>query len=98
MTPLDPELKRLMCWARQAPEPTAYPLPPGFAATAAARYRATRPVTQFAMWQRAVWGSAWAAAALIVLELVFVTAQQMRTESSYDATPAYQLVTTDLVP
>jgi len=98
MSRLSPDLQRLITWSRCAPQspPSAAPL--GFAARVASRWCSPSPVNLFGIWQRAIWGSAWAAAAVIVTGLALLAAQKMETNSTYDVSPAFQVVSTDLVP
>jgi hypothetical protein len=98
MTPLNPELKRLMRWAQQAPLPPTPAVPLGFSSRAIARSGSISALNSFALWQKAIWCSAWAAAAVILFGTVLLTAQKLRTSSPYDFSPAYQVVALELVP
>ncbi len=73
-------------------------MPSGFAARTLARWNGAPSVNMFAIWQKAIWGSAWAATAVILLGLVVLTAQRLRPQTPYDFSPAYQVVATDFVP
>lgn len=98
MMPLKPELNRLMQWARQAPEPIPGPMPPGFADQVLRRWKQPATEGEFVVWQQAICRAAWAAAALILFELVLLSAQQLRPAPSYDVTPAFQVVSSEFVP
>ena len=98
MSRLSPELRRLIHWARQAPEAKQATIPPWFAARVATQWCAAGPMGPFGAWQRAIWGSAWAAAVVIVLGLAVITAQKLQTNSTYDVSPAYQVVSSELIP
>ena len=98
MNHLNPELKRLMRWAKQASPvpPTAMPL--GFSQKVN-RAWAEGPVGDaLGMWQRAIARSAWAGAAIILLALAIFMTQWLTASSSYDFGPAYQVVSTDFIP
>jgi hypothetical protein len=98
MNPLDSELKTLIKWARKAPLLPPPPMPLGFAARIAARQDRTPPIDMLAIWQKAIWGSAGAAIIVIVLGLVVLSAEKLRTKSAYDFSPAYQVVATTIIP
>lgn len=98
MNRLTPELHRLITWAKAAPQPEPPPAPAGFAARVSARWCRRAAPDLFLTWQRAVWASAWAAAAIIGLGLVLLSSQRLGSNSGYDLSPAYQVVSTELVP
>jgi hypothetical protein len=98
MNRLDPELKKLMRWARQAPEPTPAPMPFRFSSRVAECWNSIQPVSEFLVWQKAIWGSAWAAMAVILLGMTMLGFQKLRTSSPYDFSPAYQAVSLKFVP
>lgn len=97
MSEMDPELKRLLRWARQAPAlpPAQYPW--GFADRVVQR-RASWVQDNLGMWQRVVLGSVWPAAAVLLLGLGILALQHYHSNSSYDLSPAYQVVSLDLIP
>ncbi len=98
MNRLTPELRKLISWARNAPE-TALPVsPPGFSYRVAARWCSPGIPERFLHWQKAIWASGWAAAALIGFGLVLLSSQRMATDSAYDFSPAYQVIDMKLVP
>jgi hypothetical protein len=84
--------------AKPLPEVPQVLIPMGFATRVATRWCSTSPLNLFGVWQKAIWGSAWAAAAVIVLGLALITAQRLQANSTYDVSPAYQVVSTELVP
>lgn len=98
MSELNPELKRLMRCARQAPGPEPGPAPPVFCARVLARLGHDEHSSEPEFWQRAVWGSAWAAAALIVAELALLSIQQVRPSSFYHLPAPYQIVSAEFIP
>lgn len=98
MNRLPPELSRLLAWAQQAPKIAPPPVPPGFAARVARNWNRANVPDLVLIWQRAIWASAWAAAAVIGLGLVLLNSQKLGTNSPYDFSPAYQVVSTELVP
>jgi hypothetical protein len=87
-----------MRWARHAPEALPPAIPSGFSARVTARWGKVPSINNFALWQKAIWGSAWAAAVVILLGIVLLTAQRLRTNSVYGFSPAYQVVSMELVP
>jgi hypothetical protein len=98
MNDLNPELKKLLRWARQAPEQAPPNLPMGFSSRVVTHWTSMSLRAEFGFWQKAVWGSAFAAAALILIGLALLTVEQLRPASFYDVTPAYQVVSTEFVP
>jgi len=100
MNQLDPQLKRLLNWARQAPQVQLAPKPEGFAQQVVARSRLenTVPSSVLALWQNAIRGSAWAAAVIILVALLVLTLEKLRSNSPYDFSPAYQAVITEFIP
>ena len=101
MNRLPPELQRLITWAKAAPAaPELEPPParPGFATRVSARWCQLGESDLLLTWQRAVWASAWAAAAIIGVGLVLLSSQRLGSNSGYDLSPAYQVVSTELVP
>lgn len=98
MNDLRPDLKRLMRWARQAPEQAPAAAPRGFSARVIANWHGNPVQPDFALWQTVIWRSAWAAAAVIILGLALLTGQQLRPASFYDVAPACQVVSAELVP
>jgi len=98
MNRLTPELQRLITWAKAAPDAAPPQAPAGFASRVSARWFNAPPADPFMIWQKAIWASAWAAAAIIGLGLVLLNSQRTDTNSAYDVSPAYQVVSTELVP
>src|SRR5579872_5655845 len=98
MNDLHPELKRLMRLARQTPPQAPPAAPLGFSTRVVALWHGTSTRAEFGLLQKFIWGSACAATAAILLGLAFLTARQLRPASFYELTPAYQVVSTQLVP
>jgi hypothetical protein len=73
-------------------------MPRGFSGRTVARWSDVPSINMFAIWQKAIWGSAWAAAAVILSGLVVITAEHLRAQSPYDFSPAVQAVAADFVP
>jgi hypothetical protein len=98
MNRIAPELKRLFRWARSAPPPLAAQAPLGFSHRVVGLWLQAGPPEAFWLWQTAVIKSAWAAAAIILVGLALLTAKQAGQKSAYDFTPAYEVVSTQVVP
>jgi hypothetical protein len=98
MNQLSPELKKLLSWAKQAPREGPNDAPAGFATRVVAHWNSSPAFSLLGVWQKAIWRSAWAAAAVIILGLALITAQKRQASSGYDLSPAYQLVSTELIP
>jgi hypothetical protein len=97
MNHIPPELKRLMRWAHQAPaSPTE--LPYGFSQRVVHLWRTERPFDSLWIWQRAIWKSGWAAALVILFGLAVLALQKGNNRSPYDVSPAFEVVSTELVP
>ena len=93
MSQLDPELKRLFCWSRQVPRIESAAVPPaGFADTLVRAWCRGSAAAAPLLWERTIWQSAWAAAVLLVAGLALLAAEQLRTGSTYELSPPYQLV------
>lgn len=98
MNRLSPELKRIMQWARQAqPHPLTGP-PFGLSQRVVQAWLGAEATDPLTIWQQAVWKSAWPAAAVILIGLALLTAQRLSSRSPYDVSPAYEVVSTELVP
>jgi hypothetical protein len=98
MNRTDPELKRLFGWARSAPPPLTAQAPLGFSQRVVRLWLQAGPPEVFWLWQKAIVKSAWAAAAIILAGLALLTAQRAGRASAYDFTPAYEVVSTQIVP
>lgn len=97
MNPLSPELRRLIARAKTAPPWPVPPVPAGFAARVLAGCDNPGAADLLQTWSRAVWASAWAAVGIIGLGLVLLRSERQM-HSAYDLSPAYQVVSTELVP
>ena len=99
MNALKPELRRLMRWAGKAPpSPNTIPMPLGFSRRVVHSWMSKEAPDPFWIWQRVIGTSAWAAVVVILVGLALVTFQKFSTGSPYDVTPAFEVVSTDLVP
>jgi hypothetical protein len=98
MNHLTPELKRLMRWAREAPQGPQADAPLGFSAHVVAQWNEEPSVSMFTVWQKAIWGSAWAATVVILLGVALLTTERIRSDSPYGFSSAYQMVATEFVP
>lgn len=98
MNRLRPELRTLMKWAREAPAVPPAAIPTGFPARVAAHWGGYSSPNMFAIWQKAIWGCAGAAAAVIFLGLLALKADKFPSKTPYDFSPAYQVVDMDFVP
>ncbi len=98
MNRIAPELKRLFGWARSAPPALPAQAPLGFSHRVVRLWLQAGPPEAFWLWQTAVVKSAWAAAAIILAGLALLTAQRAGQKSAYDFTPAYEVVSTQVVP
>jgi len=98
MNEMDPELKRLLRLSRQAPALPPEQCPWGFADRVVQRWCAFRVQDNLGIWQRVVLGSVWPAAAVLLLGLGILALQYYHANSSYDLSPAYKVVSVDLIP
>jgi len=98
MNRLNPELKRIMRWAQQAQPPPRTGAPFGFSQRVVRAWLSAEATDPLTIWQRAVWKSAWPAAGVILIGLALLTAQRLSSHSPYDVSPAYEVVSTELVP
>ena len=98
MNQLNSELKRLLRWSRQAGSIPPAPAPFGFSQQVVRRWGRSPANDSFIMWQRAISGLVWPAAVVVLLGMTILMIQRFATNSSYDLSPAYQLVSMELVP
>ena|SRR2546425_9703907 len=97
MNRLDPDLKRLMRWARQAP-PRAEQAPFGFASRVVANSGAQPALPAILTLQRWVGLSAWFSAAVILCGGIFFASQIRDSASVFNFAPAYQFVARSIAP
>jgi hypothetical protein len=98
MNSLDPELRRLIRWARQAPEPPPEPPPLGFVARVAARAAGELAPPQPAWWLRLQDLALWSSLAIVVLGLTLATRQVRAPATAYDLAPAFQFAAHTIAP
>jgi len=98
MNQLNPELKRLLRWAREAPALPPAEIPLGFSQRVAARRSEFSDRGLMGMWQRAIVGSVWPATAVILLGLALLIVQRFTSNSLYGLSQAYTVVSVELVP
>ena len=96
---MDPQLKRLLKWARAVPAQTPQEAPWGFSHRVVQNWLESEPYEAFGMWQSAVVKSAWVSAAIILAGLALLTVQRVEEKSGYNLpTASYELVSTRMVP
>lgn len=98
MNQLNPELKRLLRWARETPALPPAEIPLGFSQRVATQWGRRVDRDSLGMWHRAILRSIWPATAVIVLGLAILIAQRFTSNSSYGLSEAYQVVSVELVP
>jgi hypothetical protein len=95
---LDPGLKRLLRWARQAPRADFPEAPFGFSTRLVARWKPGRTNIFGAGCPWAVSLSAWISTAIILGGLGFYLQQRHRAETAYDFPSAYLVAAQSIVP
>jgi len=98
MNRLNPELKRLLRWAREAPALPPAEMPLGFSQRVATKWDRLVDRDSLGMWQRAILGSVWPATAVILLGLTILIVQRFTSNSFYGLSQAYPVVSLELVP
>jgi hypothetical protein len=98
MNRLSSDLKGLMRWARRAPAPLPPPASFPFSQRVARAWTSQALPDPLTLWQNAVWRSALAATAVILLGLALLAVQHSTPASPYDFSPAYEIVSSDLIP
>ncbi|HSH14638.1 MAG TPA: hypothetical protein VLD18_01300 [Verrucomicrobiae bacterium] len=98
MNSLDPELRRLIRWARQAPEPAPEPPPLGFIARVAARAAGELPQSEPGWWLRLQNLALWSSLAIVVVGLTLATRQVRAPATTYDLAPAFQFAAHTIAP
>ncbi|MBI4659306.1 MAG: hypothetical protein HY735_10735 [Verrucomicrobia bacterium] len=98
MNHLEPELKRLMNWARHglAPKPDQAPL--GFSRRVLAGLESEQTAPSPLVFERLVAISAWASTVVIVCGLIFFASQTRSGESVLNFTSAYQFLAKNILP
>lgn len=98
MNHLNPELKRLLQRARQAPAMSPDEAPFGFASRVLARAGSGQAGLEAPPWQRVLALSGWASAILIGVCLVWLATQASHRQTAYDFAPAYQALAQNIAP
>jgi hypothetical protein len=98
MNQLNPELKRLLRWARKAPALAPEDCSWGFPQRVVKRWCGLPAGDAPGHWQRVISGSIWPAAAVLLVGLAILLVQSFASNSAYDFSPAYQVVSIELVP
>lgn len=96
MNSLDPELRRLIRWARQAPGPVPEPPPLGFLARVAARAAGELPAPEPGWWVRLQNLALWSSLAIVVVGLTL--ANRHGRAPAYDVTPAFHFAAHTIAP
>ena len=98
MNRLNPELKRLMNWARPGPAQKPDQAPLGFATRVLAGLESEHPAPALVVLERLVAISAWASAVVIVCGLIFLASQPRSSESALNFTSPYQFLAKNILP
>jgi hypothetical protein len=99
MNQLNPELKRLLRWARQSPVLPPEEVSQGFSQRVVRQHWSSGPVHDSpGMWQRVILGSVWPATAILLLGLAILMLQKFNNHDSYELLPAYEVVSAELIP
>ena len=98
MNSLDPELRRLIRWARQAPAPALEPPPLGFIARVAARAAGELAPPEPGWWLRLQNLALWSSLAIVVLGLTLATRQARTPATTYDLAPVFQFAAHTIAP
>jgi hypothetical protein len=98
MNQLNPELKRLLRWARDSAPVSAEEAPLGFSRKVVRQWCLSPARDSFGMWQRAISKLIWPATAIVVLGLTLLMIERFAQNSSYDLSPAYQVVSMEIIP
>jgi hypothetical protein len=96
MNELDPALKRLLKWARQASPSKPEEAPYGFPGRVLASRRPARASTLFQELQRAAWGLSWAALALIVCGGLVLVSQRSAPPPTQEFSTALSFLASNL--
>ena len=98
MNRLDPDLKRLMSWARRAPEPEPAEVPFGFSTRVVARWHPEESPTLLAAWQRAVTFAGWVSGLIIIVGVAFFLTQQQPVSTADNFVATYQVLAKSIAP
>lgn len=98
MNQLDPELKRLIHWARQHEAQAAEPLPYGFAVRVAALGRAELLSAETVWGHRLRWLAASASLIVVAGGLALWSGRRQPAENAYNFAPAYYFAARNIAP
>ena len=96
MSALDPELKRLLEWARNAPVSKPEEVPFGFSGRVLASRQPARPPTLFEQLQETAWGLSWVALALIVCGAIVLLSQRLSPPPTEEVSSALNFLASNL--
>ena len=96
MSPLDPELKRLLQWARTTPASKPEEIPFGFCGRVLASRQPAQPPTLFDELQRTAWGLSCVALALIVCGAIVLMSQRSFSPASEEVSSALNFLASNL--
>ena len=98
MNQLDPELKRLIGWARPHETVASDPPPIGFVVRVAARGREELLATEPAWGHRLRWGFAWVSLLIAAGGVVYWNGQRQPSNNAYNFAPAYFAAAKNITP
>lgn len=98
MNQLDPELRRLIRWARKAGTDSPAGPPTGSSCRFAARWRDAAGIDEPPTWQRLQFTASWCSLAIVAAGLVFWGSRYYHATTAYDFAPAYQLIAQNVAP
>lgn len=98
MNQLDPELRRLVRWARQAEATPEIPVPFGFATRVAALSRAAAPEAEPRWAHQLRWSVACLSLGVMVFGAVVWAGERRAANNAYNLIPTFQLAAHNLAP
>ncbi len=97
MSALDPELKRLLKWARNAPTPQPEEIPFGFCGRVLASRQPAPPPTLLQELQSTAWALSCAALALIVCGAIVLLSQRSSPPPTEEVSSALNFLASNLI-